>query len=134
LIHFDTTLLIDLLREQARQEEGPATLFLRSCLDEEISVSVHVLCELYTGAELSRRPEEERQSIRHLCSSIQTSSPDESFPTLYGRILAWQTRNGQKVATMDLLIATAALAERAALVTRNTKDFSRVPGLAVLTY
>jgi tRNA(fMet)-specific endonuclease VapC len=134
LIHFDTSLLIDLLRERARQEVGPATLFLRSCLDEEISVSVHVLCELYTGAELSRRPEEERQSVRHLCSAIGTSFPDEGFPSLYARILAWQTRNGQKVATMDLLIATAALVERAALVTRNTKDFSRVPGLAVLTY
>ena len=35
---------------------------------------------------------------------------------------------------MDLLIATAALRDDAPLVTRNVKDFSRVPGLRVLGY
>jgi len=35
---------------------------------------------------------------------------------------------------MDLLIATAAIVDDAALATRNVKDFSRVPGLRVLGY
>jgi predicted nucleic acid-binding protein len=35
---------------------------------------------------------------------------------------------------MDLLIATAAILDDAALLTRNVKDFSRVPGLRVLRY
>jgi len=35
---------------------------------------------------------------------------------------------------MDLLIATAAIIEDAPLVTKNVKDFSRVPGLRVLGY
>ena len=35
---------------------------------------------------------------------------------------------------MDLLIATAATLDDAPLVTRNVKDFSRVPGLRVLRY
>jgi predicted nucleic acid-binding protein len=35
---------------------------------------------------------------------------------------------------MDLLIGTAALLEDAALVTRNVKDFSKIPGLRVLRY
>jgi len=35
---------------------------------------------------------------------------------------------------MDLLIATAAVVESAPIVTRNTKHFSRVPGLTVIDY
>jgi predicted nucleic acid-binding protein len=35
---------------------------------------------------------------------------------------------------MDLLIATAALLDDARLVTRNVKDFSRIPGLRLLEY
>jgi predicted nucleic acid-binding protein len=35
---------------------------------------------------------------------------------------------------MDLLIGTAALLDDAALVTRNVKDLSRVPGLRLLSY
>jgi predicted nucleic acid-binding protein len=35
---------------------------------------------------------------------------------------------------MDLLIAAAAIVDDAPLVTRNVKDFSKVPGLRVLEY
>jgi predicted nucleic acid-binding protein len=35
---------------------------------------------------------------------------------------------------MDVLIATTALLDDAPLVTRNVKDFARVPGLRVLPY
>jgi len=43
-------------------------------------------------------------------------------------------RNSRPIAAMDLLIATAAILDDAPLVTRNVKDFSRVPGLRVLRY
>lgn len=38
------------------------------------------------------------------------------------------------IPSMDLLIATAALIDDAPLVTKNVKDFSRVPGLRVIGY
>jgi predicted nucleic acid-binding protein len=43
-------------------------------------------------------------------------------------------RGGQRMAAMDLLIATAALLDDAPLVSRNARDFSRVPGLRVIGY
>lgn len=39
-----------------------------------------------------------------------------------------------RVATMDLRIASIAIAQRMAVVTRNTVDFSRIPGLAILDW
>jgi predicted nucleic acid-binding protein len=35
---------------------------------------------------------------------------------------------------MDLLIATAAVLDEAPLVTRNARDFARVPGLELVGY
>ena len=54
--------------------------------------------------------------------------------TLTKGLLAATSRGGRQVAAVDLLIATAATLDAAPLVTRNVKDFSRVPGLRVLNY
>ena len=58
----------------------------------------------------------------------------QRFAPAYARLLAATSRGGRPVAAMDLLIATAAVLDEAPLVTRNVKDFSRVPGLRVLRY
>lgn len=97
-------------------------------------MSVPVVAELRAGAELSRRPLREHEELDRLLSGLLVTYPDDRFPTLYGRLLAAIHRSRRSVATMDLLIATAALLDDAPLVTRNVKDFSRVPGLRVLPY
>ena len=101
---------------------------------EILAVSVHVVCELRAGAELAKRPLAEHEEVDRLLSGLLVSYPDDRFPGLYGRLLAATQRTGRNVATMDLLIGTAALIDDAALVTRNVKDFSRIPGLRVLGY
>jgi predicted nucleic acid-binding protein len=60
--------------------------------------------------------------------------PDERFPSVYGSLRASQERSHGRISTMDLLIATSALVAGAPLVTRNARDFARVPGLDVLAY
>jgi len=74
------------------------------------------------GAELYVRPSVERERVQRLCAELQISYPDERFPPTYARLLASQERKRQRIATMDLLIATAAVVDGAALVTRNPKD------------
>ena len=135
MIHLDSSLLIDLLRETARERPGPAWEALESVDDAEIlAVSVHVLCELRAGAELSRRPVKEHEALDRLFSGLLVVHPDDRFAAVYGRTLAAVTRGGRSVATMDLLIATAALVDEAPLITKNAKDFTRVPGLRVISY
>ena len=76
----------------------------------------------------------ERERVERLCAGLPVAYPDERFAPLYGRLQAAQARVGRTVATMDLLIATSAVAESATLVTGNVRDFERLPGLDMLRY
>ena len=136
MIHLDSSFLIDLLRETARERPGPALGLIESLDRAEIlCVSVHVVCELRAGAELSRRALQEHEALDRLLSSVLVAYPDDRFAPTYARLLASATRGGSRApAAMDLLIAVAAVIDEAPLVTRNVKDFSRVPGLRVLRY
>ena len=135
MIHLDTSFLIDLLRQTSAGKPG-AALDLIESLDpaELLGVSVHVVCELRAGAELARHPLREHEALDQLLSGLLVSYPDDHFAPAYARLLAATARGGRVVAAMELLIATAALLDDAALVTRNVKDFSRVPGLRLLRY
>ncbi len=134
MIHLDTSFLIDLLSDAARRREGSASRFLSTVQEEELGISVFVACELAAGAAMSTRPTQERRRVDQLCAGLHVEYPDERFPAAYGSLLALQERVRSRISTMDLLIATSALVAGAALVTRNARDFSRVPGLDVLGY
>ena len=130
MIHVDTSFLVDLLRESRRRRPGPATAFLNRIQGEELRVDVHVACELLAGAEFYVRPSVERSG----CSACAPSCRSHRFPPTYARLLASLERKQQRIATMDLLITTAAVVDGAALVTRNPTDFSRITGLGVVAY
>lgn len=134
MIHLDTSFLVDLLRETSRGRPGTASARLRELEDEELAISVYVACELQAGAELSQAPAAERGRIAALCAGLEIVLPDLQFPARYGALLAHLERRGDRIGAMDLLIATAAVGASAPLVTRNVRDFARVPGLRILAY
>jgi predicted nucleic acid-binding protein len=136
MIHLDSSFLIDLLRETSAERPGPAFDFIEALDPNELlGVSSHVVCELRAGAELARRPLHEHEVIDRLLDGLAVAYPDERFAPAYARLFAATTDGGRRpVAAMDLLIATAASLEDAALATRNVKDFSRIPGLRLLRY
>jgi tRNA(fMet)-specific endonuclease VapC len=135
VLHLDSAFLIDLEREIAHGRPGAALDFMES-LDpaEVLGVSVHVLCELRAGAELSRRPLETIEALDQVVSGLLVAYPDDRFAPAYSRLFAATRRSRLAVAPMDLLIATAAIIDDAPLVTRNVKDFSKIPGLRVIRY
>lgn len=134
MIHLDTSFLVDLLRENSKGSTGPASSVLDSLLEEPLAISVFVACELEAGAELAREPASERGRIGELLAGIWIDYPDERFPATYGRLLSATRRAGRTVATMDLLIGTSAVMAEAVLVTRNRKDFERIPDLTIRDY
>jgi len=135
VIHLDACVLIDLAREESRERPGPAFEVLETLDEDEIlGVSVHVVCELRAGAELARHPLKEHERLDRLLSGLLICQPDDRFAPMYGRLFAATRRSGKPVTAMDLLIATAAILDDAPLLTRNVKDFSRVPGLRAIPY
>lgn len=135
MIHLDTSFLIDLHRETARERPGPALDLIESLDPNELlGISAVVACELRAGAELSRQALREHEVLDRLLSGLHIAYPGDGFAAAYGRLYAAVTRGGRPVGAMDLLIATAATLDDAPLVTRNVKDFSRVPGLRILKY
>jgi tRNA(fMet)-specific endonuclease VapC len=134
VIHLDTSFLIDLLREQSRGAAGPATAWLDKEASTALGASLFVHCELYAGAAGAAHPAREQERIRGLLASIALVLPSDSFAARYGATLVHVQRTSKNISTMDLLIATAALEERAPLVTANRRHFSVVPDLQILSY
>lgn len=134
MIHLDTTLLVDLLREGRRGEHGRARARIEDLVDEPMCVSVFVAAELRAGAELAANPGREHARVDRLLDGVSVVFPDARFAPRYGQLLAVLHRMGQRIATMDLLIGTAAVVEQAALVTRNPRHFTPIPELDVRSY
>jgi len=133
VIHLDTSFLVDLLRER-RKSERPATEALGRWEDAELRVSVHAMCELYAGVELSDRSGDEREAVEALTRGFEIVSPGPGFAPTYGRIFSHLQGSGTLISAMDLLIGTAAAVDSAPILTANPRHFRRIPGLDVITY
>jgi predicted nucleic acid-binding protein len=134
VIHFDTSFVVDFLRETSRDDPGPATALLDSLPPEDLAVSVFAVCELLAGAALAQRGDEECRKVREFCATLRIAYPDDAFADQYGRIVGTLKRSGRNAGAMDLLIATAAVREGARLVTRDRKDFLDIAGLDLISY
>jgi predicted nucleic acid-binding protein len=75
VIHFDTSFVVDVLRE-SQHGGGPATSFMSSLPTDGVAISMFVSCELLAGAALAHRGEEERQRARNFFSQVRIVYPD----------------------------------------------------------
>ena len=130
----DTSFCIDLMREQHRQTDGPATAKLRELGDTPLFASVFVLCELQAGARLSRHPRRELRRVAMLAECVTMVYPDATFPVVYGELEAHLRRGGTPIPTMDLLIGTTAKGHGLPLLTRDRDHYALLPGLVVEAY
>lgn len=73
--------------------------------------------------------------MKRAMRSADVSLPfDDRAADEYGRIRAYLARLGTPIGPNDLLIAAIALANNATLVTHNTTEFNRVPGLTIVDW
>lgn len=96
---------------------------------ERLHLSALVLAELTTGAELGERRASTLAAVRSLTSGMTLAPFDDDDALAYGRIRAALERKGESIGSMDLLIASQAVARGLVLVTDNLREFRRVPGI-----
>jgi tRNA(fMet)-specific endonuclease VapC len=92
-----------------------------------------VLAELLYGAERSGPAHQVANFVlvTRLRSQFVSLPFDDSAAEEYGRIRAHLAGLGTPIGPNDLLIASIALANKITLVSHNTAEFSRVPGLTL---
>ncbi len=88
-----------------------------------------VLGELYAGAYHASNPVPLLQKIVDLLQDVQVLPFDVACAEQFGKIRGQLLQQGISVPVMDLLIASIALVHNLTLVTHNTADFQRIPGL-----
>lgn len=102
--------------------------------DEPWTVSVITVSELLhgiyraSGAVRARR----RAWVEGLLAGIETIPITTPVARVHADVWAGLARQGTVVGQHDLWIAATALAHGLGVVTRNERDFARIPGLRVL--
>lgn len=97
----------------------------------KVAMSAITYGELCFGAERSTKSKETHRILEHLTTLIPVLPLDEAASLHYGKIRQHLQANGTPIGNNDLWIASHALAQKLILVTNNTAEFERVPGLRV---
>lgn len=109
---------------------------LQALRPAELGVPAIVEYELRYG--LMRLPPEAAEprmaALAQLLRPMQLLAFDSECATHAARIRATLEAAGHPIGPHDTLIAATALRHQATLVTRNVKEFSRVPGLQCLNW
>jgi tRNA(fMet)-specific endonuclease VapC len=123
----DTNVCIAVIR---RRPES-ALRRLRGKQVGQVGLSTITLAELEFGAAKSQQPAKARAALREFLLPLEVVTFDEAAAEAYGTVRAAMEKKGRPIGPLDTLIAAHALALGTVLVTNNTREFRRVPGLSV---
>jgi tRNA(fMet)-specific endonuclease VapC len=121
----DANAIIALLNDTT----SPIARRVRRHAPRDFGVSAVVIHELYYGAFKSQRVEQNVARVDALQFSVLEF--DEEDARRAGQIRAHLASKGTPIGPYDVLIAGQAMARELTLITHNTSEFQRVPGLTV---
>ncbi|MDP3232770.1 MAG: type II toxin-antitoxin system VapC family toxin [Myxococcales bacterium] len=125
----DTNVVIGILNRDERLA-APLSRVAPSTL----RIGAITLAELRYGIAKSQQPLVATANLRAFLDRVAVVPFDEAACTEYGQLRAALEKRGTIIGPLDLLIAAQALSQRWTLVTSNTREFRRVPGLKVVDW
>jgi len=134
MIHLDTNVAIALLN--GRSQQVRAHFDAARVAGSPIGLSSIVYHELMYGAAASarRRANEDKVALFIVSGGIALINFNEADAGEAADIRAYLKRQGTPIGAYDVLIAAQARRAGTMLVTANTGEFTRVPGLQVLDW
>lgn len=107
---------------------------LANVKETEVKLCSVVKAELQFGALKSARPQENLLKLSRFLDRFVSLPFDDRAAGPYGEIRLNLSQRGLPIGANDLLIASIAMANRLTLVTHNTAEFGRVPGLLLVDW
>lgn len=125
----DTNIVSALLRDP----QGSIARKIEGVGEDAICTSIIVAAELRFGAK-KRGLEELTRRVNAVLNALTILPFVSPADDIYAAIRAYLEEKGTPIGPNDLLIAASAIAQNCILVTKNTREFSRVPGLAIVDW
>lgn len=98
----------------------------------DLSISTITLAEILYGIEKSPlKKNMRRERIKAICLHVDIFPFDQAAAHEYATIRTYLEKKGIPISERDLQIASIAMANQFTVVTHNTKEFIRMPGLFV---
>jgi tRNA(fMet)-specific endonuclease VapC len=120
----DTNTLIYLFKQQ-----GHVAAHLRQMQASQVALPTVVLFELEYGLLRSTRPEVQKKGMDAAVAAYRVLPLDAKGAKCAAQVKFTLELAGTPIGHGDQLIAGIALANDLTLITRNTREFARVPGL-----
>lgn len=121
----DTDVLIDLLHKREPTTSFLADLRMRG---ETLATTSVNAAELWRGA----RTPKSQEAVRRLLVALHDVPFGPRAARRFGDLMHALDRAGKPISNTDGLIAAATLEAGGRIVTRNAKEYARVPGLEVM--
>ena len=104
---------------------------LRSTPRSQVAICSVVKAEMLAGALRSTAPERSVQRQRDFFAAFVSLPFDDAAAESYSQLRAHLLAMGTPIGPNDMMIAAIAVAHGLTLVTHNTDEFQRVPGLVL---
>lgn len=121
---FDTNVCIAAMRGHDAVRKN-----MQAHAPHDCAISTVSLYELHSGVERCSQPETERTKVECFIRPLHLLPFDKDAAMNTARIRWALEKLGQQIGPYDLMLAGQALTLDLILVTHNTKEFQRVPGL-----
>ena len=97
----------------------------------DFAVSSITVSELWYGVKKSKKQKVNEAALTSFLQPFEIINFDEDSAKVYGSIRTKLESDGKPIGSMDLLIASIALANELVLLTNNEREFKRVPKLKI---
>jgi tRNA(fMet)-specific endonuclease VapC len=113
---------------------GNVAASLLAASPKDIGIPAVVLYELEYGIARSTAPRKRMKQLEELCALVDVLPFGGEEAKASAGIRVALEKKGTPIGPYDVMIAGTALSKQGTLVTSNTKEFRRVPGLKIIDW